>query len=764
MGLFSSKTKHYVDTSVVRMVKDELIPNALTTALVDSLFGSNTITESVLEQAFNGSYRKFERMYRYAERGDYHYGLPNARVLNSADGDGLAKAAIESEVGGPVTMDYVYYRPLNNTHAAWKLLYDTAQYTASNNELTAVTASIGFTTYLEKIVAVHGYASGREPEQSAIGVWGDNPSAGVTPAQPDWSAPGALASLVITQETQHILGGNEAAEIHYIWVDGAGVTQRAFYTLNLSSYDTDQEYYQARYTYLGNVAYWIYDPLTGPHTALNAVFSPVDVISPGTYFPFAVFRSEGANRATNALSTTPEYLTTEKLLEYLGIDYREMSDGMHADAGINNVDQAVMMMGVPIDAQSESEMDYLFRYFNDLYDSLPALAQSRIDHSVLPDLNSQFGQSAGAARTSYALEVSDADFTSTLSFDAIENKLKAGSIGPVGTLTNTTAVLSPLDIRFSTSGVPTGVVAEAARILRRQVTPSVYEEITVINPGLRFQIYRNKGAEAGIDDGRLLIPVDYNIARQVPILRREELYYKSLHVIFNSHVQQTTKWYEQGWFADLLMVIAVVLTVMTYGKSYKLLQAAWLLGAKAFAVALANVILTHVIIPVALGYAFKKLADEIGPEAAFWLAVAAAIAGGKKTVNNLQAGTGIGTSAINLLKAATGLAQGASAALGDLFEDLVKEQTAFELLAADKQELLDEANALLSTTANMSPNSFLYPEPLIILGEPIDAYYNRTVHIGNPGVEAMKISQNFINNSLRLPTLQETAGDLFNAV
>jgi hypothetical protein len=765
MGMFSSKKKHFVDTSVVRLVTDDLIPSVVTTALITSLFSDQTISNALKNEMASGGHRNFEQMFRFAERGDYTYGLPNARVIGSSAGNALAQGQLEAELGGPVVLDYLHFRPLNNTHAAWKHLFEAYGYAEASNEITSLSAVKGTEVYLTKIVATHAWSQLRRPEQSSVGEFGVSPSANLSPISPGWADPSALEDLLVSQEVKYSSTGDESAEIHYAWfendVNGVAQLQEEFFVYDLAAFDTDQEYYQARYTYQGAVGYWTYDPLTGSNTALNAVFRSGDFIGGGRYFPFAVFRAEGQNRATDALKSTEAYQSTEKLLEYLGIDFREMADSMHEDANIADVDQAVLMMAVPIDAENKAEIDYLYRYFSDLYASLPEDGRQVIDYSDLPDRESMYGASPGGTRTSYAVDISDADFRTTLSFEAIEVRLKAGTIGEIGALTNTTTELSP-----------TGVVAQAAdselavataRIFRKQITDTIYEEIKVIGPKMRYHIYLDKGAEGSAEDGRILIPIEYDVAKSVEGLKRQELYYRSLHLVFNSHVEQTIKWYERGAFAILLVIIAVVITVMTYGKTWKALVATVGNGAvtQAVVVAFLKVILVNLVGGFVVTAVFEEIAEELGPEVAFWLAATIAavgihskIAGNKVPILNIEAD--------KVLAAAIGLAQGSVKAIGGLYDDLLKEQESFLLESEKLQEELDKASALLDTNNALSPYSFLNRQPLSLFGEPPEAYYERTVHLGNPGAEAIQISQNFIKNSLRLPTFDQTVGDLSN--
>ena len=77
MGWFSTKRKHYVDTSVVRLVEDESVPNSEKTALVESIFSEDTtVVEAIKRESIYGSYRNFEKMYDWAKiPNNYYYGL-----------------------------------------------------------------------------------------------------------------------------------------------------------------------------------------------------------------------------------------------------------------------------------------------------------------------------------------------------------------------------------------------------------------------------------------------------------------------------------------------------------------------------------------------------------------------------------------------------------------------------------------------------------------------------------------------------------------
>jgi len=139
-------------------------------------------------------------------------------------------------------------------------------YVKSTNEIGTLTSSVGFDCYLLKMVAVHETLAGQEIEQDAIGTWEASSTAGLTQNRPEWTDIDATASLTAQHEYRVGTTETESVEIHYTYDDAAGTSQTAFVVLNLSAYDTDQEYHQAKYHYtIGAVTYtgyWTYDHLT----------------------------------------------------------------------------------------------------------------------------------------------------------------------------------------------------------------------------------------------------------------------------------------------------------------------------------------------------------------------------------------------------------------------------------------------------------------------------------------------------------------------
>ena len=765
MSWFGGKKKHYVDTTVTQVVDPNLLPNIMTTAIVESIFGEAGITESILTEALYGNFRNFERGYKFAAGTDdngqpnYTYGLPNATAMSNSDGYEQAAAALKSDVG-EATIDYMHYRPLNNFHAGYQWMTENWDYNFETNRIGALSDYIGRDVYVEKMTAYHDTAPGQEPEIIAIGSFDRSPESGYTPIREDLT----IQDLFIEQEV-YIREGPEQVVIHWLSVIEADSSAeppiereetRGTHTVDLTPFDNDSEFYQARWRQGNTTGFWTYNPNENRHPALDAVFE-LGYIDPGTYFPFIIFREEGSNYAESA---SPEDLAgLVRLCDIMGFDYLEMSESIHSNEDIDDIRQAVMMMAVPITTQDEIQIEYLWEHFSDLQEKLFLGAEYRPPFSSLKDLY-------GGSEDSYALNVRDSDFNMTISFDGLERNLRSGNLGAGIEFTNTEEVDE--QITASIPGLYGAGLSFPAnnRYIRKQIMPGVYEEIKIKNPRFRMPIFLDgrKAAEGGGFDDRLLIPMDYQIAKELSLIKREQLYYMSLNLIFNSHVVEKTKWYQSTGFQVILFVVAVALAWWSGGQSlsgFFAAIAAGGAGATAAIMALATLIIKSLVLSMAVKIVFKEIVELIGPELAMVLAVVALVYGGYQGYTTEGSMLENATTQ-NMLMAANGLMGGTqdyyATETQDLLEELDKFNTMKELKLDEMAKLEDE----LEGAINVNPMTFVGLQPFSIPGEAPNTYFQRTVHSGNVGIQTLEIIENYVDFSLTLPSIEESIGRLDN--
>ena len=125
----------------------------------------------------------------------------------------------------------------------------------------------------------------------------------------------------------------------------------------------------------------------------------------------------------------------------------------------------------------------------------------------------------------------------------------------------------------------------------------------------------------GVNDV-LIIPVDRTIAKEMELLKRERVYARSLHVVFNSMVIQKLKWYQTGIFQVIMYIVAIVIALWDGGLTLTSVAAM-------SAATLITIIVQQILLTVVVGYVvqlgLELLAKALGAEFALILAIIAAV-------------------------------------------------------------------------------------------------------------------------------------------
>ena len=586
----------------------------------------------------------------------------------------------------------------------------------------------------------------------------------------------------------------------------------------------EQEYYQARYSYTDadgsrKKGYWVYDAETGPNAALNAVFAPPFYINPGSYFPILVFTSGGldtnGDRTINPCNEDgsyklwedndnnlfpPEYMAFRKqlwegsveLADKIGFDFEEMGlqlaqgddyvpvddrePGAPPPSGgekMRGIQQAVMMMGIPITTNNELEIKYLFDWFNAMRLQLPedagyfdpsAAFTSGTFSSFMPKTTTL----SGGDQRSFVFNISDADFNFRLSFDDISVRIQPGTLvaPPIGedesaeefndrqnpTYTNTFIPVDTAGVVYDSENPPIGVSTRIARVIRKAIPEtSTYVELVIVDPGFSYPIQEGVQAPFGNgNDGRLLIPIDMGIVRNYRPEDREVLYFRSLHMVMNSHTIEKIKWYQQSWFKIALVVVAIVIAWWTGYWDIVILAAK--AGFYGFAVYMFLVLtIQAIIISYGISLLLEWAVSVVGVEVAIVLTIAIAVYTGYVASST---GSTLLNSAAEALQVVTSLAPAITNEIASetqqLLKDATEEQEIYKALNKELQKVTDE----LKPGIDLDLYVDIRRNPFMVPNESSEDYFMRTLET-NPGVELLEISQNFLDTSLKLPDIGE---------
>jgi hypothetical protein len=480
---------------------------------------------------------------------------------------------------------------------------------------------------------------------------------------------------------------------------------------------------------------------TGTYPTLDGVFS-ANVVN-GKFFPFAYFRF--GKQPTNTNKTAPSYLTSKKLVNYLGLDYDDVIDTIHENPDVKDVEQAMLIMAVPANTTNPVELMYLYDFFDTLYYASPSQYRSRVAADIQAKLD-------GDVTPDNVIVIQDKLFKMALSNEGIYKKRAAGQLGKIGTVTFstvTTYITEKYSLGNGNEDSPftdmTRQVPQLTHIYRKQVSNGLYDEVSILNVKLKYHIYGNYAVTADELDDILLIPIDQSISKNYSLIERETLYSRSLHMVFNSVYITKIKWYQTGFFKALLMIVAVVYFMYTLDPQVMMMAIAVGAGTMTYAAfiwALAVMYLpTYLIMTVAL----KWFVKAVGVKAAIIIAViATVVAVGLGVYNGSMANA---PWAGELLSISSGLTKAASDVMADALLGLMAEAKAYGLEMLKEQELLDEKINLLSEN-NVLASTF-------VPGELPADFFNRTIHSGNIGIVAIDAVSSFVEIALTLPKLSD---------
>lgn len=743
MGLFSDEKKIVVGTQVQRVIEDELLPDSVKTGLVNALFSGNDIPASMMESLIGSVGVKAEQLYEYG-RTKYTHGLPSGAVYGAADGKDEVTAILTSLEGAPVLLEYSFYRPRNFLHIGWLKLISTKGYNPETNVLAGVSVPGGYTAYLNDMVVVVPASALASYRPGALDLWGTPATAGVTPSRQKLLVRPATPVISDPEATQPYVRVQYTWEGAYLPLEGRNEILFDSFQISVDEYVTQADYFHVKYTVGGVTKYQMYKAGSGTYPVLDNLFNQ-PVAPTGTFFPFAYFRYNGVSDNSN--KTTEAYKTSKKLVKYLGMDYDEIADAINENPDIANVHQAMAILAVPASTTNKLEQRYLFSFFDDMFYSVgnqyttPNIANNAIaSGDVAPDF------------TKASLVIQDKRFKMALSHDGIYKKRVSGSIGPVGTHTSSVGSVS-IEEEFATGWFNDYVkairtVSVPTHVYRRQITRTLYDEITVTDLKVQYFVFGEYFVTASGTENTLLIPLDHSITTKYSISEREELYARSLHFVFNSMQVITLAWYQQSWFSGLLFAIGLVVTLISMGSASGPM-AGLLNGVSVSALKIAAIaLIKQIVMAYLFTYVLTLFVQAVGGEVAIIIAVAAMIWAG---YDAMSAGSLKGAPfAQQLLQISSGLTKAVTTSYQGMMKDLLEEYESFNQFKDEAAKQLEAANKLLENKN--------WLDPFVIFGEKPDDYYNRTVHSGNIGIIGISAISSYVDNALTLPKLDQSTG------
>lgn len=785
MGLFSSKKKKIVGTSVTRVIEDEDMPSNSKESVISAIMRGDSVADTILEDRVNGRVPQFEQAFAFAKSGQYVFGLPDEEISESASSRIEVNNTLNTLQGTPVTLNYYRHLPLNFLHWAWEHLYNTEGYTPFTNEVVQKSQEKGYPVYVKNIVVELTGVAEDYPEMSVTN-WDTHPqdrytpSRGNTPTDPktpvilygqttnrvlyelEWETEGTttgettpyspppLTDPIVLASGYTVPALSEPVVLQSETTTGGGTTepggiQTETLTVALPAWDIETTYHQVRFTEDAstNQGYWSYEQGSGTYPAIDSAGDSTIVLETN-YMPFMFFISNGQQLGAPGMETTDKFRSMDRMLSYMFMDFREISDNMAENPDIDDVRQGAMIFGIPFDTEDSDELLYLYRHLRHLYDTTTPVTEV----------------TTGDAQ--YSIGFTDSDFRIDLDYAGITLETKTGTLSDVGAVTRAMGTYS-YDEEVTKQTSPGETTTETVTrthdtlILRYQETANSYKELTIYNPSMVYFVEGSRAVYVNLNDeeGRLLLPMCKPIIDTFSYNQKERLYLRSLHFVFNSLVVVKVKWYQTGIFKAFLTVVAVVITVLSAGSAIPVI--AGFLGISTLAA-----VVVFVIITIAMSFTFRLVIKELGLENSLIAAV---------VLIALAAYTGVSGSeffgfidASVLLMVGNGLAQGVGKYSSELISEYNNKYEQFEELLDERNKELEASKELLGGGIDIDPFEFIGLQPLFVPGEAPDLFYQRTIHSGNIGTLAFDYLHGYFDVNLQLPTPADTLGDNYYGV
>lgn len=505
--------------------------------------------------------------------------------------------------------------------------------------------------------------------------------------------------------------------------------------------------------------YWHYAPSTGVYPTL--ALAP-HVVLANNFYPISLIRHNKVNLLDETGSRALQIPLVATLLDKININLEDITanliDPDNPD-DIEDIDEAFIAFAMDLNSTEDIAIRYFYEFFrrlelsaaNDQGDYAQWLADGGVDMS---------------SRPYNWMSISDGNVAMTISFTAITVRVVPGAYDdstlPDPTIATAIPRNTTIDTNSSGQGkVVTGIVEGLDGDLdgdsfdthaiwyRKELTDDTHIELVVHGllhttsiwfNGDRGKIVRRLN---DMSDGGFFVPVERGTVAIFNGTDEALILYESLQLIIYALVVTKLKWYKNPAFLKIVGIVIIFVLVVL--QLYELAEAIYV-GITAYEIAIQLVI--DYIVTIALSKGFELLAKAIGGDIVLYLAAIAAIASGSTTAAKKFLGL---FDAQELMQLTTAAISGVNKNTEEQFLELADDIEDFDKTVEEAQEILDEANDLLGEGFSPELYTLIDDSPFLNFNESSDDYYNRTIHITNPGVLSLHQIESYVTNALVLP-------------
>ena len=715
MGIFSSKHKTYVGTSISRFADTDSFISSKKKGLISSISRNEDVTDHVLDSLINSSGFRAKKAFRYGD-SSYIFGRPKDTLFAKNGSTATTGIAIENYLTslGALNVFYTKYGVNNYFHKLYKLLHNSYNFNFNTGELPTLSAIKGSTVTLNHLFILNNPTNLLEDADS-------------------FSSIDFYTTKVVDDVSVSRLG----AKISYTW-KLLGVTHTEELVISDSLFFSNEELkktvFMAAYeNSTGDLTFFDYKMNSGISSLDNVFKTSYD--APGDYLPRLYFRwnhiSEGLDKNTVA------YTNGKKLAKKIGIDYDDVIEAVHkidanrTQADLNQIRSVFLTYALPADATDQVELKYLFKHFKDWHGVIGGYTTTK----SLGDFNTNYQLSDS---NEHVLVIEDKRFKITIGMQGIWKRTVTGvfdSVGKYGTLKGKMLVDNYVE-----GGINT-VSTFPWHVYRYQTNENTYEEYQVVGLETKYYVEGDhtsaSGYTADVGDAKdiLFVPINYSLIDQFTLFEQEELMYKSMQIVANSLVVVKVKWYQRSGWGTLFKIAAIVAAFYGFTQGLALLSALATIATVSIAWAL-ELVFAYLVDYLTSVIAIKLFVKAAGEELAFLTAIVLAATG------YIQGGGFKSPFATQMLQYSNSIFTEMNASfmreIGSLKDDynsfITEAKTEFKEISDELKKFENPNKNLTAYLLNGTPTEFL----------------NKT-HIGNIGTKVFDVTRNYVDMSLRLP-------------
>ena len=720
MGIFSSKLKTYVGTSVSRVSNASQFISSKKRGFITGFNRNQDTTEHTLNYLTKSHGFNAKRAFVYSD-STYIFGRPNDTIFSKSGSDAVVNVAIGNYLTGigATTIYYSVYGLNNFYNKAYQFLVSNYSFNFDTSELGSLSTEKGTPVYLSGIAILIN-------DEIPVPISNLNP----------------INLHTCTVETVSSIT-DIGLKIFYIYVqdiDGVPTLINESRTISTSfnflGVANSSNYFCAAYkNNMNSLVFFNYKENTGI-SYLDAIHSTRYVVS-GDYYPRVYFRWKYESGSKHPSST--EYLHSKEIAKKIGLDYDQVVEAVHkidadrTQADLDKIISSIFMYALPADATEQIEITYLFKHFEKWYN----VVNGTISNKSLSSFNSTLTM---AELNEHVVVIEDARFKITVGMQGIWKRTVTGvfdSVGKYGTLKGKMLV----DI-YVEGGV-NAVSTFPWNVYRYQVEANQYIEYQVVGLECKYYIIDDYHSYSvytkDVDNSKdlMYVPLDYTIVSSLNVFTQEELMYKAMHIFNNSVVVVKVEWYQRNGWATAFKIGATIIALQGLTEALAFIDALVAVASVSIAWAI-EIISALVLDAVFLAVSVNVFVNTVGDDLAFLTAIFL-------MVNGAWQGNAFGFnlgSASELLSYSNSIFAEINKNISKEIKSIQEEYLSFE----DKSNKeLTEISSLLEDPLNSNAQM-----GKLLLAETPDMFFTKT-HQGNIGTKAYDLLHNFVDISLDLP-------------